>query len=190
MKTFKLMVILMGAALGSVACDGKSPTPESIPRPKPKGTGDAGKAAAAPPAAGPVYVYAYNPVGKRDPFRSPQPDGPAAQVQRGPCNELLCQFNLEQLKLVAVITGDANPMAMVEDPAGRGHVVRRNTRVGRQGGKVTAILRDSVTVTEYVPSGGKLVPSAVSLQLKVDAKMEPPLDLGTGELISGEAWGR
>ena len=74
-------------------------------------------------------------------------------------------------------------MAMVEDPVGRGHVVRRNTRMGRQGGKVTHILRDSLTVTEYVPSGGKLIPNAVSLQLRPDDEVAAPFDL-----LLGRAW--
>lgn len=127
--------------------------------------------------------YSYNPVGKRDPFRSPIEEmGRSRQdTQITTCSEPLCLWDLDQLKLVAVVTGDANPIAMVEDPLGRGHVVRRNARMGRQGGRVTQILRDSVTVTEYIPTEGKVIPNPVSLQLKPDNKRDPMYDLSTGK---------
>ncbi|RYZ33289.1 MAG: hypothetical protein EOO71_42345 [Myxococcaceae bacterium] len=148
MKTFKSTMTAAVLVLTLSAC-GETPPPSKPPA-KPK---------AAAPAAAPVlakaevltvpgFVYTYSPVGKRDPFRSPLEElGPVARdAPERACNEPLCVFDLDQLKLVAVVTGDASPLAMVEDPLGRGHIVRRNTRVGRQGGKVTQILRDSVTV--------------------------------------------
>jgi type IV pilus assembly protein PilP len=84
---------------------------------------------------------------------------------------------------VAVVTGDSSPIAMVEDPMGRGHIVRRNAKMGRQGGKVTQILRDSVTVTEYLPGGadGKVISNPVSLQLKPDKQRDPVYNLATGK---------
>jgi type IV pilus assembly protein PilP len=146
----------------------------------------AAPAAAAPTseASTPAYVYSYNPAGRRDPFRNPEEgrsDVPTSTSSQ-PCAGPLCQWDLDQLKLVAVVTGDANPMAMVEDPLGRGHIIRRNTQVGRQGGKVTQILRDSVTVTEYFPGAdGKLIANPVSLQLKPEDRMAPPYDLFQGK---------
>ncbi|MFP2934682.1 pilus assembly protein PilP, partial [Pyxidicoccus sp. 3LG] len=139
-------------------------------------------AAAETAQAGPAYVYTYNPVGKRDPFRSPVDElGPVNPGPVASCNEPLCAFDLDQLKLVAVVTGDANPLAMVEDPAGRGHIVRRNTRMGRQGGKVTQILRDSVTVTEVFSGNGEIIKNPVMLQLKPDAKQDPAYNMMTGK---------
>ena len=68
-------------------------------------------AAAETVAAGPAYVYSYNPVGRRDPFRSPIQDmvreNTPANPQVAACNEPLCQWDIDQLKLVAVVTGDA-----------------------------------------------------------------------------------
>lgn len=94
------------------------------------------------------------------------------------CNEPLCQWDLEQLSLTAVVTGDANPFAMLEDPQGRGHIVRRQTRVGRQGGKVSQILRDRLVVTEYwtQPDGtSKPIPKNMSMQ--EDKGFAPATDL-------------
>src|SRR5205823_6386010 len=93
--------------------------------------------------------YLYNPVGKRDPFRNMLEEGPRGGTSgtgEGICGEPLCSFDIDQLTLVAVVSGDANPVAMVEDPAHVGHVVRRNSRMGKQGGKVTQIQRDCVVV--------------------------------------------
>lgn len=182
MKTLKFKMTTAVLALTVAACGGggRSPTPSKPTAAKPA-------AAAAPKSAAPVdsstVNYSYNPVGKRDPFRSPLEDlqRTTTATVATTCDQPLCQWDLDQLKLVAVVTGDANPIAMVEDPMGRGHVVRRNARMGRQGGRVTQILRDSVTVTEYIPSEGKVIANPVNLQLKPDAKRDSLYDLSTGK---------
>ncbi|WP_205525474.1 pilus assembly protein PilP [Pyxidicoccus trucidator] len=185
MKTFKATMTTAVLALSLAACD-------EAPRPAPAAAKPVAAAAPAPAEAAPAaaetavapppYVYTYNPVGKRDPFRSPVDElGPVVQSQASSCNEPLCAFDLDQLKLVAVVTGDANPIAMVEDPVGRGHIVRRNTRVGRQGGKVTQILRDSVTVTEVFSGNGEIIKNPVTLQLKPDDKQDPAYNMMTGK---------
>lgn len=167
---------LLGAF--AAACGEEPPKPAAAKGPKPAAAADApapSKAAAAADAgtaAGPEYLYAYNPMGKRDPFRTFVVTGPKS-VDVG-CNEPLCLWNLEQLSLVAVVSGEANPMAMMEDPQRIGHVARRNTRVGKQGGKVTQILRDCIVVTEYWMSpDGKYNPNPVKLCVKTDKRYVP-----------------
>jgi type IV pilus assembly protein PilP len=163
----------------ATACGGSStPPPAAAAKPA------APKPAAPPPQAapqGPVYVY--NPVGKRDPFRSPDAE-PATQaaLASATCTEPLCRFDIDQLTLVAVVSGDANPLAMVQDPAGRGYFVRRNTRVGRQGGKVTQILSDAVVITEYFTTpDGKTTANPVTLAIKAEKLPEQETDLATGK---------
>ena len=184
MKTFKATMTTAVLALSLAAC-------EDAPPPAPAAASPAAAKAAVPAKPAPVavaeptgapYVYTYNPVGKRDPFRSPVDEiGPITPSPVTSCSEPLCAFDLDQLKLVAVVTGDANPIAMVEDPVGRGHIVRRNTRVGRQGGKVTQILRDSVTVTEVFSGNGEIIKNPVTLQLKPDDKQDPAYNMMTGK---------
>lgn len=186
MKTFKATMTTAALALALAACE-KAPAPKpaapSKAAAKPAAEDASAKATAAAQQAVPPYVYTYNPVGKRDPFRSPLEElgpvlpNPAVTA----CTEPLCAFDLDQLKLVAVVTGDANPVAMVEDPIGRGHIVRRNTRMGRQGGKVTQILRDSVTVTEVFSGNDGIIKNPVMLQLKPDQKQDPAYNLMTGK---------
>ncbi|MBU8895972.1 pilus assembly protein PilP [Corallococcus sp. M34] len=182
MKTFKATITAAMLTLALPACE-SSPRPPPAPPPPPKAAAAAPEPKAEVPAP-PAFVYTYSPVGKRDPFRSPL--GELGPIQRDQpehtCNEPLCAFDIDQLKLVAVVTGDASPIAMVEDPLGRGHIVRRNTRMGRQGGKVTQILRDSVTVTEvFTGAKGELISNPVSMQLKADAKLDPAYNLMTGK---------
>jgi type IV pilus assembly protein PilP len=167
-------------ATGLVACGGNAPPPSAGPA--------AGKRAEATAAADagvadqPQYVYSYNPLGKRDPFRSPVGESQSRPEGSQFCSEPLCQWDLDQLKLVAVVTGDANPIAMVEDPQTRGYIIRRGTRVGKQGGQVTQILRDAVTVTEYFTTpDGKRQPNAVAMRLRPDAQLTPAQDLNTGK---------
>ena len=170
-----LAVLLLVAA-----CGGSSSAP-------PPTTAKA--AVAKPPTPPPEPVgsqapaYVYNPIGKRDPFRSPDAE-PATQaaLANAACTEPLCRFDIDQLTLVAVVSGDANPLAMVQDPAGRGYFVRRNTRVGRQGGKVTQIMSDAVVITEYFTTpDGKTTANPVTLAIKSEKLPELETDLATGK---------
>ncbi|MFY1830070.1 pilus assembly protein PilP [Myxococcus fulvus] len=186
MKMFKATMTTAALALTLAACEDEAPPPPP-PVAAPAQAAPAAPAETAPAAveaaAAAPYVYSYNPVGKRDPFRSPLEElGPVnPNIAATTCTEPLCAFDLDQLKLVAVVTGDANPLAMVEDPLGRGHIVRRNTRVGRQGGKVTQILRDSLTVTEVFSGNGEIIKNPVTLQLKPDDRQDPSYNLMTGK---------
>jgi type IV pilus assembly protein PilP len=171
------------ALLGATACGDDHPAPAAA-APVKKAQAAPPKPVAPPPAA--AYVYTYNPTGKRDPFRSVFADNQQRQAQTGPCDEPLCQYDLGQLTLVAVVTGDANPIAMVEDSQGRGFIVHRNSRMGRQGGRVTQILRDSITIIEKFTTGdGKMVSNPVSLAVRGDATTETPLDLLNGKPYLG-----
>jgi len=179
----RLLVIIGTCAVAAAGCaDSKKPSgaevaAKSVPVVK-TAVPDAGTVA---PVSVP-YVYSYNPLGKRDPFRSLVDDQRLPTQTQATCKEPLCQWDLDQLVLVGVVTGDANPLAMVEDPMGRGYVIRRNTRMGKQGGKVTQILRDAVTVTElWTAPDGKLNPNPISLRLKADKSFAPVVDLSNGK---------
>lgn len=71
----------------------------------------------------------------RDPFRSyvsiftPEPN---KRLVQGPQREvLLPQYSLDELKLVAIVTGGDYPRAMVVDPQGKGWVIKRGDWIGR-----------------------------------------------------------
>ncbi len=93
---------------------------------------------------------AYDPIGKRDPFQpQAQPTGPPSL---GEPRTPLQQFELSQLKLVAVITEPGNPQGargVVEDSAGLGYIIRIDTPIGRNEGRVTAIEPDRIVIEEW-----------------------------------------
>jgi type IV pilus assembly protein PilP len=117
-------------------------------------------------------TFIYSPIGKRDPFRSPN-DDLIAVASKGPGTCPLCRWEVDQLKLVAVITGTGSPVAMVEDPNGLGHMLRQGTSVGKLGGRVTSIQRDQVVVTEIAHDPfGKVVQNLS--KMKIEQPTEDP----------------
>jgi type IV pilus assembly protein PilP len=108
----------------------------STAAPPPVAAVDAGAAAAAPSAL-PRMEFAENDFAEsdrnRDPFRTyisilvPE-QKKTAHVQR---EVILSQFSLDELKLVAIVTGGEYPRAMVVDPGGKGWVIKRGDWVGR-----------------------------------------------------------
>ncbi len=174
----------LGATLLAVAlaaCGGDAPPPAAPTAPARK------KVEAPAPAPPPVAAveYAYAPIGKRDPFRSPSLDLPGAGGEKPEdvvCDEPLCKMDLDELTVVAVVSGDANPLAMVEDRNGVGYIVRRNSKMGRQGGKVSQVLRDCIVVTSFITGpDGKGQPNKANLCVRQDPQSQAPLDLLQGK---------
>jgi type IV pilus assembly protein PilP len=177
----------MLAALALTACDEPTGPGDTTAATGPRGP----KPVQVPTSSGVSVPYLYNPVGKRDPFRNMLEEGSRSGVAGGPgdgiCGEPLCSFDIDQLTLVAVVSGDANPVAMVEDPGHVGHMVRRNSRMGKQGGKVTQIQRDCVVVTEYFQTpDGKVNPNRVNLCIKNDTRSVPVLDLLQNKIFEAQ----
>ncbi len=182
MRSSSLMVLTL--ALGTLASCGDEAEPVVAPAPSARKKVEA----AAPVTAASQVDYVYSPINKRDPFRplilEGGPKGPSessSEIQS--CTEPLCLVDIDDLNVVAVVSGDANPLAMVEDRAGVGHVVRRNTRVGKQGGKVTQILRDCIVVTSFITGGadGKPQANKQNMCVKTDSRSVEPLDLLKGK---------
>lgn len=118
--------------------------------------------------------YVYTPVGKRDPFRPFFLDMRVVKspVQSGQLTELET-YDIEQLRLTSIITGIERPMAMVEDPAGKGHTIVVGTLIGKNGGRVSRIKKDEVIIEEeYIDSEGKRIVSKVILRIPAE-KINP-----------------
>jgi type IV pilus assembly protein PilP len=140
-------ILLVAAALLAAGC-GKSP-PRAVAKPA------QAEAAAAPAAPAESKTssepeWAYSSVGKRDPFRSWVAElekGNAALQTR--CATPLGRFEIDQLKLVAVVTGLEDPVAMVEAPNKVGYAIRRGSCIGKNGGVVAAVRSGEVVVAEW-----------------------------------------
>jgi len=139
----KPFVIASGAVVLALAASACSPdtviqgvTTGSTAAPAVAAAPDAGAAAPTPPPL-PRMEFAENDFAEsdrnRDPFRTyVSVMGPEvkkiAHVQK---EVILPQFSLDELKLVAIVTGGEYPRAMVVDPSGEGWVIKRGDWVGR-----------------------------------------------------------
>ncbi len=144
MITARHVAAVLGAGALAVAVVGCSPDQAlnaantgSTQKPAPvAAVPDAGPALAPPPIA--RMDFAENDFVEsdrnRDPFRTfiatfaPPESKRVAQNQRA---VILPQFSIDELKLVAIVTGGDYPRAMVIDPGGKGWVLKRGDFVGR-----------------------------------------------------------
>ncbi len=178
----RLMTLVLACVGLLTACDDAPAAAAPVPVPVAKKKVEA---AAAPVVAVSQVDYVYNSINKRDPFRGTLVDTRETRVDpaggaAAPCGDPLCQLDLDELVVVAVVSGDANPLAMVEDRKGVGHIVRRNTKMGKSGGKVTQVLRECIVVTSFVSGGADGKPIAKKDEMCVkttDARTQPALDL-------------
>jgi type IV pilus assembly protein PilP len=159
-----LAVILSAGACGS---DDKRPPPP---------VAEAQPVVAAPVVEAPKSEasadapYVYSPVGKRDPFKS------FYKVIRGPEKHgpgtILTKYEIDQLKLTAIISGISRPRAQVELPDGKGIVIKVGTRIGKNFGRVVRIKNDEVVVAEdYRDYIGRKVTNFIHMKI-VKEKIE------------------
>lgn len=92
----------------------------------------------------------------RDPFKSFMSlfvDKGTPKLQKVPA--VFEKFALEELALIAIVSGDAQPRAMFRDPGGLGMTIKRGDYLSKAGARVTKILSDRVIleITEMTASG-------------------------------------
>ncbi len=151
-------------------CGGQPTAPSRSSTPPGQRAGTSAPAVAPTPPTGASAEYAYNPIGKRDPFRtfvtSSDDDDIASPTP-------LQRYELEQYRLTGIVWGVDRPRALMEDPEGVGHVVELGTYVGRKWGKVTRIRADRVVITEeYLTPDGTLVVNPIEIGLTEAGEQE------------------
>ena len=114
----------------------------------------------------------YNPAGKIDPFEPLFKDKPSPKKikksKRKPRGQLtpLEKIDISQLTLVGIIMAGSGNRALVEESSGKGYVIRKGTKIGRNLGVVTAINKNAVIVEEeYEDVFGKLKVQKKKLKL-------------------------
>ena len=182
MRTPKAMALL---TLLAAAC-GEPARPTPVHRPEPK--------AVPPPVneepkdAPAESIYVYTPVGKRDPFQNVFATKEVVRVvQPGRKATPLQKWSIDQLKLTMTMTGTSSPFAMVEAPDGRGYPVRVGEFVGQNWGKVTAIKRDELVITESITDNatGRVYPNNISMKIpKTPAEEQADELLREGQAMS------
>lgn len=174
-SSFKALVVFAVAAMLLAACGGdETPVVQSAPSNPGQPADPAATAAAAEATATatPEEIadeYNYNPIGKRDPFRSFLADELAPDTRK--VVTALQRFDLDQLKIIGIIWGISSPRAMVTTPEGKGYVVQKGTLIGKNWGKVSRITQDEVIISEeYRDFEGKLIVTEVPLKLPKDER--------------------
>jgi len=126
----------------------------------------------APEAAPENPQYTYSPVGKRDPFRSYLADLAAAQVKASDQprkSQPTEEYEMDQYRLTGLITGTAQPKAMVEDPKGVGHSLTVGSHLGKNGGRVTRISNKGIIVVEETfDATGQRVRVPITIPLRIE----------------------
>ena len=114
----------------------------------------------------------YNPVGKLDPFQpifNNEPTKLAPTVHQTDCvsNPVLEGVDMSQLKLTGIVMTERQPIALVQEADGKGHILKENVCLGRYGGKVERILNDRIIVREERQDAtGQLQVKKIELKLK------------------------
>jgi len=108
-------------------------------------------------------TYRYRADGRRDPFKSLLID------MKGKKPALLTplqQWSLGELRVIGIVWGTQDYMAMIETPDGKGFLIKEGTLVGPEGGIVKKITEDSVVVEEiYTDYYGRKRPKKTVLRL-------------------------
>lgn len=115
-------------------------------QPAPPSSNGAVAAPATPAPAQGGGGYAYDPSGRRDPFK---PIG--LEKQEGEVNldlPPLQRVGLTEVSLIAIIWGGYGYSAMVQTPDGKGYTVRQGTKIGPNSGVISTITENSLVVQE------------------------------------------
>lgn len=133
----RIASLTLAVAVASLGCGNDKPAEpqwigasgQSVPPPPP--------APPAPPkaAAGPTVEFTETDFTEgdrsRDPFRSFAATATNTRTVVNQRNVLIAEYALDDLRLIAIVQGGEQPMAMLVDPKGKGTTVRRGDFIGR-----------------------------------------------------------
>jgi Tfp pilus assembly protein PilP len=108
----------------------------------------------------------------RDPFKSFMSlfaDKGTPKLRQVPA--IFDKFAMEELTLIAIISGDAQPRAMFRDPSGLGQTLKRGDYVSKAGARITKILSDRV-ILEFTEVSGSGEPRAVEKAVLINPEEE------------------
>ncbi|MFH1263804.1 MAG: pilus assembly protein PilP [Pseudomonadota bacterium] len=156
---WKLAGSLLVAGVMLISCSTELP-PTTVPEPaKPavgRAAGEATKVEVPSPFLTAKDEYFYNPVGKRDPFKGFA--GELVKEDMAAPRAPLERYELDELHLTGIVWGISDPRARIRAPDGYSYIVKMNSRVGKNRGRVSRITRREVFIEEeYRDPTGKLV---------------------------------
>lgn len=156
-----LGLALVAGALGACGEDAPPPKPAAPLPPPPAELPEA--PLESNPEEDADLAYVYSPIGKRDPFRSLFDINALSKGDSDIITELQT-FELDQLKLVGIVSRIATPYALVEDPSRKGHTLTRGKLIGKNWGRVSQITPECVVIKEeYRDYTGRKVTNKTSM---------------------------
>jgi Tfp pilus assembly protein PilP len=183
--TYIALLVMLVASCGGPKPTPPTPPPTPTPPPgappapgAPGAPGAAGAPGASPEAPAPTQRAALELTDKdfvegtnnRDPFRTflREFNRPVRQISKQQRKVILPRYALDELKLIAVVTGGTRPRAMFRDPSGLGVSVKRGDYISKNAGKVKQILTDKVVVEieEQAEDKNTLVDRVIDLHPK------------------------
>jgi len=112
-----------------------------------------------------VRGYVYDPIGKRDPFRSFILDRlkEVDSAAKGP----LEQFDLSQLSLNGIVWATQRQRALILDPSGQGYIIEEGDAIGKNDGRVITIDDNVVIVREaYMDFHGDKTTKEIEMRVR------------------------
>jgi len=178
-----LVLVLGSAACGSDPPPPVAPPPPAAPPPPPAAPSPAAKPAeAVKPTELTEKDFAEGP-GNRDPFRSflGEFNRPSRRIAVRQRHVILPRYGLDELRLIAVVTGGTRPRAMFRDPTGLGVSVKRGDYISKNAGKIKRILTDKVVVEieEQAEDKNSLVDRVIDLHPKEEQERAAEEAAGT-----------
>lgn len=58
------------------------------------------------------------------------------------------RWSLDELTLLGVVWGVDNPKAMIQDPSGKVHIVKKNAKIGLNGGYIAVVREGEIVIVE------------------------------------------
>jgi type IV pilus assembly protein PilP len=113
----------------------------------------------------PSEGFAYDPVGRRDPFRSFILDRLKEEdaETKGPLEE----YDLSQLEVAGMVWRGNKRRALVIDPSGQGYVVEEGDKIGKNDGRVLEIGDSMMRVREeYVDFHGEKTTKEIDMRIR------------------------
>jgi len=152
-----IMATLLGSGVGAVTLEALAQAPAAAPA-----AGGAAPAVSVETRLAALrkktlrdedFIEAEN---NRDPFRSHITlfiDQRRTPVKTVPA--IFDKFALEELTLIAIVSGNESPLAMFRDPGGLGQVLRRGDYLSKSAARISKILTDRVILemTEVMATG-------------------------------------
>ncbi len=159
-------------ALSACKKDQPPPPAPQAPKPAPVQAQAVQKPFSSAQAVGAPVASQFDFSKKKDPFKpfitvKVAPAENAAAGGKALRNALpLHSFDVNQFKLIGIITGGKDSQAMVTDPGGKGYVLKTGMTIGKNGGKVSSITSRSVDVVEqFRDDNGRVRSQTIKLTL-------------------------